>query len=252
MRRSLPKCRCVSSSAASRLCADVMAWKSPLKCRLILSTGCSDALPPPVAPPFCRRPARATARAAPPRRVAALHQALRQADGVHRLALAAGRRSDGGDEDELAAAGRKTLECVEADLGGVAAVGFEQVLGQAEAFSDDSDGLHGRRMIPRRPRRLPERRTGRRSPAGVLTACDARPIVVARVVACTGVLCGTRPGVGTARARPVRLRRRRPPHRRARHRPGPPGGRDRRRLRGAHGGHGARGRTDGPGLQQRT
>ncbi len=50
---SLPKCRWTSTSAASRLCAEVMAWKSPLKCRLILSSGASDARPPPVAPPFC-------------------------------------------------------------------------------------------------------------------------------------------------------------------------------------------------------
>ena len=51
-RSALPKCRWVSISAASRLWAEVMAWKSPLKCRLILSTGYSEALPPPVAPPF--------------------------------------------------------------------------------------------------------------------------------------------------------------------------------------------------------
>ena len=52
-RSSLPKCRCASSSAASRLWALVIAWKSPLKWRLILSTGASEAFPPPVAPPFC-------------------------------------------------------------------------------------------------------------------------------------------------------------------------------------------------------
>ena len=52
IRKSLPKCRCVSSSAARRLCAEVMAWKSPVKWRLIRSIGSSDALPPPVAPPF--------------------------------------------------------------------------------------------------------------------------------------------------------------------------------------------------------
>ena len=48
----LPWCTWLSSMAASRLCAAVMAWKSPVKCRLISSDGSNVALPPPVAPPF--------------------------------------------------------------------------------------------------------------------------------------------------------------------------------------------------------
>ena len=38
--------------AASRLLAAVMAWKSPVKCRLISAIGATCAIPPPVAPPL--------------------------------------------------------------------------------------------------------------------------------------------------------------------------------------------------------
>ena len=34
------------------LCAEVMAWKSPVKCKLIFSMGSTCAYPPPAAPPF--------------------------------------------------------------------------------------------------------------------------------------------------------------------------------------------------------
>ena len=36
----------------------------------------------------------------------------------------------------------KALEGLEPDLGGVAAVGFEEVLGEPEAVGDVGDGLH--------------------------------------------------------------------------------------------------------------
>ena len=138
--RSADACRC---SAASRLCAEVMAWKSPLKCRLILSTGCSDALPPPVAPPFCPNTGPSDgSRSAATACLPTLDQPLRQADRGHRLAFAARRRRDGGDEDQLAAARGKPVEQLEADLRGVAAVGFEQVVGEAEALGNGGDGLH--------------------------------------------------------------------------------------------------------------
>ena len=39
MPSALPWCRWLSSIAESRLCAEVMAWKSPVKCRLISSIG---------------------------------------------------------------------------------------------------------------------------------------------------------------------------------------------------------------------
>ena len=48
----LPKCRWLSSIAASRLCAAAMAWKSPVKWRLMSSMGITWARPPPAAPPF--------------------------------------------------------------------------------------------------------------------------------------------------------------------------------------------------------
>ena len=42
----------LSNMAASRLCANPMAPKSPVKCRLMSSMGTTCAMPPPVAPPF--------------------------------------------------------------------------------------------------------------------------------------------------------------------------------------------------------
>ena len=48
----VPKCTALSIIAASRLWAEVMAWKSPVKCRLIFSIGSTCAWPPPVAPPL--------------------------------------------------------------------------------------------------------------------------------------------------------------------------------------------------------
>ena len=47
-----PNCRQLSTSAESRLCAEVMACRSPVKCRLIASAGSIVAAPPPVPPPF--------------------------------------------------------------------------------------------------------------------------------------------------------------------------------------------------------
>ena len=52
MPSGLSQNRWLSSIAASRLCAAVMAWKSPVKCRLIWSIGPTCARPPPVAPPL--------------------------------------------------------------------------------------------------------------------------------------------------------------------------------------------------------
>ena len=146
--RSLPKCRCVSMRADNRLCAEVIAWKSPLKCRLILSSGASDALPPPVAPPFWPKtgPSDGSRRAATARR-AALDQPLRQADGRDGLAFAAGRRRDRGDENQLSTANRKAIEQLEPDLGGESAVGLEQVGRNTERVSNIADGLHTRVIL---------------------------------------------------------------------------------------------------------
>ncbi len=52
MPSALPQYRWLSTIAASRLLAAVMAWKSPVKWRLISSIGTTWAWPPPVAPPF--------------------------------------------------------------------------------------------------------------------------------------------------------------------------------------------------------
>ena len=52
MPSTLPCWMWLSTMAASRLFAAVMACKSPVKCRLICSIGSTCALPPPAAPPF--------------------------------------------------------------------------------------------------------------------------------------------------------------------------------------------------------
>lgn len=49
---ALPCCTWLSTRAQSRLWAEVIAWKSPVKCRLIASMGTTCAWPPPVAPPL--------------------------------------------------------------------------------------------------------------------------------------------------------------------------------------------------------
>ncbi len=49
---ALPWWMWLSSMALRRLCAEVMAWKSPVKCRLISSIGITWAYPPPAAPPL--------------------------------------------------------------------------------------------------------------------------------------------------------------------------------------------------------
>ena len=43
----------LSTIAASRLCADSMAWKSPVKWRLTSTAGSTVDFPPPVPPPLC-------------------------------------------------------------------------------------------------------------------------------------------------------------------------------------------------------
>ena len=74
--------------------------------------------------------------------LADVHQALGEADGVHGLALAAGRRRDGRHQHQAAAARREPVERLEPDLGRIAAVGLEQVIRQTETASDVSDGFH--------------------------------------------------------------------------------------------------------------
>ena len=52
MPSALPWWRWLSSAAASRLWAEVIAWKSPVKWRLMSSIGTTCERPPPVPPPF--------------------------------------------------------------------------------------------------------------------------------------------------------------------------------------------------------
>ncbi len=52
IRSWFPKYMWLSSNAASRLWAEEIAWKSPVKCRLMRSRGMTWLRPPPVAPPF--------------------------------------------------------------------------------------------------------------------------------------------------------------------------------------------------------
>ena len=52
MSRALPWWMWLSMRAESRLCANAMALKSPVKCKLMSSIGTICAYPPPAAPPF--------------------------------------------------------------------------------------------------------------------------------------------------------------------------------------------------------
>ena len=52
MSKGLPCCKLLSKMAAIRLLAQVMACRSPVKCRLMSSMGITCAQPPPVAPPL--------------------------------------------------------------------------------------------------------------------------------------------------------------------------------------------------------
>ena len=52
MLSSLSQCMWLSIKADSRLCAAPIAWKSPVKCRLMSVIGMTCAYPPPAAPPF--------------------------------------------------------------------------------------------------------------------------------------------------------------------------------------------------------
>jgi hypothetical protein len=90
----------LSSIAASRLLAAVMAWKSPVKCRLISSIGTTCAWPPPVAPPFWPKhgPRRGLAQADHRVRFADAVQRVAEADRGGGLALAGRRRADRGDQ----------------------------------------------------------------------------------------------------------------------------------------------------------
>ena len=118
-----------------------MAWKSPLKWRLILSSGASDALPPPVAPPFCPNTgpsdgSRSAATALWPRLTSPCVSPM--VVTVLPSPLVVGVMAV--MSTSLPAAVWEAIEKLEPDLGGVPSVRFEQVFGNAEALSDSSNG----------------------------------------------------------------------------------------------------------------
>jgi hypothetical protein len=76
-----------------------------------------------------------------------LDETLRQTNGVDRLAFAAGRRCDGGDEDELATTFPEALQDLEAKLGAVTAVRFEQVFRQSKTFCNGSNRLNKHKLV---------------------------------------------------------------------------------------------------------
>ena len=98
-----PKWRRLSIAAASRLCAAVIAWKSPVNWRLIVLDGSIRLAPPPVAPPL--RPNTGPIdgwRSASAARLADPAQTLGQADRRGCLPLAGRRRGDRRNQDQLA------------------------------------------------------------------------------------------------------------------------------------------------------
>ncbi len=100
---ALPQNRWLSTIAASRLFAAVMAWKSPVKWRLISSIGATCARPPPVAPPFWPKqgPMLGSRRQIIVRCPSAF-SASPKPDGGGRLALTGGGGADAGDEHQRA------------------------------------------------------------------------------------------------------------------------------------------------------
>ena len=100
---AFPWCRWLSSIAASRLCAALIAAKSPVKCRLMSSIGSTCAYPPPAAPPFT--PEYRTQRRLPRRAQSPMPQPLqrlRQPDRRRRLPLTRRRGRNRRHQDQVA------------------------------------------------------------------------------------------------------------------------------------------------------
>ena len=84
------------------------------------------------------------------RLVTALDQPLSQANRGHCLALAAGRWSDRGDQDQFAATLRKAIEYTRADFRGVTTVRLEKVVRDAQLIGNVSNRTHiDARLYPR-------------------------------------------------------------------------------------------------------
>ena len=117
---SLPWNRWESIRAESRLCAEVMAWKSPWKWRLIFSAGSICELPPPAAPPFIPKTGPSEgSREVMMALLPMLLQALDETDGGDGFAFAGGGRGGRRHQDQLATtiAARALLEQLEAEFG---------------------------------------------------------------------------------------------------------------------------------------
>jgi hypothetical protein len=127
----------LSISAASRLLADEMAWKSPVKCRLIHRDDLRVAAAGRAA---LHAEAGAERRLAQcgRRLLADLAQRVGKADRRRGLAFAGRGRADRGDQDQLAllaGLGRFRDEA-RVDLGDRLAVGQQRVLGDVDAGGD--------------------------------------------------------------------------------------------------------------------
>src|ERR1051326_4063434 len=136
----------LSTSAASRLCALETAWKSPVKCMLMSSTGTTSEAPPPAPPPFA---APLHADRGPEARLAQrdgphdpdLREPLREPDAGGGLPLARGGRGDGRHQHQLAPAGTRA-ERLQCELGLPVAVLLHVRRIQAQRLGDLQDGSH--------------------------------------------------------------------------------------------------------------
>ena len=121
---SLPWWMWLSISADSRLCARPMALKSPVKCRLMSSIGttCAIAAAGGAALHAEHRPQARLAQA-DHRLLADLVERIAESDRRRGLALARGRRAQGGDQNEFAVGlVLQAVDVVERDLRLVMAV----------------------------------------------------------------------------------------------------------------------------------
>ena len=141
----------LSIAAASRLWAAVIAWKSPVNWRLIWSEGSRPAGAAARRALPGRRPGPSTAAgAASTDRSPILREPLGQARfDTRRLPLAGRRGRDRRDEDQLAGFPTVAVQGFEVDLGLVAAVRLQVILGDAQVAGDFGDrSQHGSTRVP--------------------------------------------------------------------------------------------------------
>src|SRR5579884_3346628 len=147
---ALPWNRWLSIIAASRLCAAVTAWKSPVRCRLTVSNGTTWLYPPPAAPPLMPNVGPIDAWDRDGGALADARKRLSQAYRRGRLALAERRGCDARHDHVLGpGARREMLDRPELDLRRMVAVQFEPFAGEPHGLGDV-----GHRFEPRAPRDL--------------------------------------------------------------------------------------------------